>query len=69
MCDLEIHRRFTVRFAGVAADQQRGELGQSERGGELVEIALVVAVEGEDHDGDPLAGVAVRRQSAGVVGV
>ncbi len=56
--DLEIHRRLTARLARLAAHHGRGELRQSVRGGECVEVGLVETVEGEEHDRGALAGEA-----------
>ncbi len=66
--DLEIHRRLAARFARLSADHGRGELRQSVRGGERVEVGLVEAVEREEHDRGALAGEAAGGQLVDVVG-
>ena len=68
MGHLQIHRQLGPRLTGRSTDDLRGELGQAEHRGELVEVGLPESVEGEDHDGDPLTGESGADQFVGVVG-
>jgi hypothetical protein len=65
---LEVHRGLAAAGLRHAAHHVRDELGQVEGGREHVQVGLVEPVEGEDDDGDTLAGVAAVPQRLGVVG-
>ena len=69
MRHLEIHRRLAVRFVRYPTDHLGREPRQARRIGERVEVALVEAIECEEHDGLALTGMAFLRQRGGVVRV